>query len=253
MELSDGNESLGLDDFNFNSFKNFWDIIKKELLVMFDQCHSSSKLSANFSSYFVTLIPKGFEVEGSEVSVSHLQYANETLIIGEACAENLWAMTAILRRGIWRPRSSKTSPSRSICSWWHGSFTTLLVCSDVLRLETDGPILGIQLKRRSSSVFVVHTPGYVRWYFQISHPYMISLPPGDPPRSCEMEAFIEEDVEREVPIVSDLANSNSQIRHIFASLLRSRELAEDGWWSDYIHPSFQIFRIKHEFIPTQPF
>ncbi|MCI37661.1 putative IMP dehydrogenase/GMP reductase, partial [Trifolium medium] len=25
-------------------------------------------------------------------------------------------------------------------------------------------------------------PGYMRWYFGISHPYMMPLPPGDPPR-----------------------------------------------------------------------
>ncbi|CAJ2639984.1 unnamed protein product [Trifolium pratense] len=36
-------------------------------------------------------------------------------------------------------------------------------------------------------------PGYMRWYFRISHPYMIPLPPGDPPRPFEMEALIEED------------------------------------------------------------
>ncbi|MCI89518.1 hypothetical protein A2U01_0110807, partial [Trifolium medium] len=28
-------------------------------------------------------------------------------------------------------------------------------------------------------------PGYMRWYFHISHPYMRPLPPGDPPRPCE--------------------------------------------------------------------
>ncbi|KAK2449929.1 hypothetical protein QL285_009079 [Trifolium repens] len=39
---------------------------------------------------------KAFEVS-SEVSVSLLQYADDTLFIGEACVENLWAMKAILR------------------------------------------------------------------------------------------------------------------------------------------------------------
>jgi hypothetical protein len=33
----------------------------------------------------------------SEVNVSLLQYADDTLFIGEACVENLWAMKAVLR------------------------------------------------------------------------------------------------------------------------------------------------------------
>jgi hypothetical protein len=39
---------------------------------------------------------KGFQVS-AEVSVSLLQYADDTLFIGEACVENLWSMKAILR------------------------------------------------------------------------------------------------------------------------------------------------------------
>ncbi|GAU41262.1 hypothetical protein TSUD_97980 [Trifolium subterraneum] len=39
---------------------------------------------------------KGFQVS-SEVSVFLLQYADDTLFIGEACVENLWSMKAILR------------------------------------------------------------------------------------------------------------------------------------------------------------
>ncbi|GAU32090.1 hypothetical protein TSUD_152950 [Trifolium subterraneum] len=39
---------------------------------------------------------KGFHVT-TEVSVSLLQYADDTLFIGEVCVENLWAMKAILR------------------------------------------------------------------------------------------------------------------------------------------------------------
>ncbi|MCI48662.1 hypothetical protein A2U01_0069905 [Trifolium medium] len=39
-------------------------------------------------------------------------------------------------------------------------------------------------------------PGYMRWYFRVSHPCQIPLPIGDPPRPCEIEAFIEEDAER---------------------------------------------------------
>jgi hypothetical protein len=39
---------------------------------------------------------KGFRVS-PEVSVSLLQYADDTLFIGEACVENLWSMKATLR------------------------------------------------------------------------------------------------------------------------------------------------------------
>jgi hypothetical protein len=40
---------------------------------------------------------RGFRVGGSEVTVSHLQYADDTLCVGEASIENLWALKAILR------------------------------------------------------------------------------------------------------------------------------------------------------------
>jgi hypothetical protein len=39
---------------------------------------------------------KCFQVN-SEVKVSLIQYADDTLFIGEACVENLWAMKAVLR------------------------------------------------------------------------------------------------------------------------------------------------------------
>ncbi|MCH89982.1 hypothetical protein A2U01_0010888 [Trifolium medium] len=65
----------------------------------------------------------------------------------------------------------------------------------------------------------------MRWYFRISHPYLIPLPQGDPQRSCEMEALVEEDSEKEKSIVADLVVANSRIRQIAASLLRGGELA----------------------------
>ncbi|MCI47528.1 hypothetical protein A2U01_0068770, partial [Trifolium medium] len=43
-------------------------------------------------------------------------------------------------------------------------------------------------------------PGYMRWYFRISHSYMLPLPPGDPPRPCEVEALVEEEAEAEGPL-----------------------------------------------------
>ncbi|KAK2369529.1 hypothetical protein QL285_082658 [Trifolium repens] len=43
-------------------------------------------------SYF-----KGFEVGSEDVVVSHLQYADDTICVGEASMENLWTLKAILR------------------------------------------------------------------------------------------------------------------------------------------------------------
>jgi len=40
---------------------------------------------------------KGFEVKRGGVSISHLQYADDTLCIGEASVKNLWTLKAILR------------------------------------------------------------------------------------------------------------------------------------------------------------
>jgi hypothetical protein len=39
---------------------------------------------------------KPFVVKEGEVQISHLQYAEDTLFIGEACVENLWCVKAIL-------------------------------------------------------------------------------------------------------------------------------------------------------------
>jgi hypothetical protein len=39
---------------------------------------------------------KGFKLN-SDISISHLQYAGDTIFVGEACVENLWSMKAILR------------------------------------------------------------------------------------------------------------------------------------------------------------
>ncbi|MCI02845.1 putative non-LTR retroelement reverse transcriptase, partial [Trifolium medium] len=40
---------------------------------------------------------KGFQVGNTGVSVSHLQYADDTLFLGEATVDNLWTLKAILR------------------------------------------------------------------------------------------------------------------------------------------------------------
>jgi hypothetical protein len=58
VATSDGNKSPGPDGFNFSFFKRFWDLIKVEVGVMFDQFYSTATLPRSFSSYFITLIPK---------------------------------------------------------------------------------------------------------------------------------------------------------------------------------------------------
>ncbi|MCH99483.1 hypothetical protein A2U01_0020497 [Trifolium medium] len=64
------------------------------------------------------------------------------------------------------------------------------------------------------------------WYFHISHPYMMPLPPRDPPRPCEQEAIIEEEAQRECPIDTSLTNRINRIRWIANDFLLSGELPE---------------------------
>jgi hypothetical protein len=40
---------------------------------------------------------KPIVVNNSDVSNSHLQYADDTIFIGDECVENLWCVKAILR------------------------------------------------------------------------------------------------------------------------------------------------------------
>jgi len=40
---------------------------------------------------------KGFEVGFEGLVISHLQYGDDTLCIGEALVDNLWTMKALLR------------------------------------------------------------------------------------------------------------------------------------------------------------
>jgi hypothetical protein len=54
----DGNKSPGPDGFNFNFFKAFWNLLKNEVRILFDQFYGNASLSKSFSSYCVALIPK---------------------------------------------------------------------------------------------------------------------------------------------------------------------------------------------------
>jgi hypothetical protein len=58
VATSDRNKSPRQDEFNFSFFKRFWDLIKEEMGVMFDQFFTTATLPRSFSSYFLTIIPK---------------------------------------------------------------------------------------------------------------------------------------------------------------------------------------------------
>ncbi|GAU33092.1 hypothetical protein TSUD_259430 [Trifolium subterraneum] len=55
---SDGNKCPGPDGFNFAFLKTFWELLKGDLRIMFDQFHDNSCFPKSFLSYFVTLVPK---------------------------------------------------------------------------------------------------------------------------------------------------------------------------------------------------
>ncbi|GAU43110.1 hypothetical protein TSUD_373050 [Trifolium subterraneum] len=58
VSTSDGNKSPGPDGFNYAFLKKFWEMLKGEIRIMFDQFHGNSCLPKSLLSYFVTLIPK---------------------------------------------------------------------------------------------------------------------------------------------------------------------------------------------------
>jgi hypothetical protein len=58
VKHSDGNKSPGPDGFNLAFVKKFWDLLKGDIRIMFDQFHGNATLPKSLLSYFVTLIPK---------------------------------------------------------------------------------------------------------------------------------------------------------------------------------------------------
>jgi hypothetical protein len=54
-------------------------------------------------------------------------------------------------------------------------------------------------------------PEYVRWYFKVSHLYMIPLLPGDSPKPAELEVLVEEKAEREGGRYADPVLANSEL------------------------------------------
>jgi hypothetical protein len=66
-------------------------------------------------------------------------------------------------------------------------------------------------------------PGYMWWYFKISHPYVRPLPEGDPLRSCEQEAIMEEATHMEGPLTTRLDSTLTSIQGLAEGLLASGE------------------------------
>ncbi|GAU21871.1 hypothetical protein TSUD_33680 [Trifolium subterraneum] len=58
VSASDGNKCPGPDGFNYAFLKKFWELLKGDIRIMFDQFHGNSCLPKSFLSYFVTLVPK---------------------------------------------------------------------------------------------------------------------------------------------------------------------------------------------------
>ncbi|WJX53700.1 hypothetical protein P8452_39668 [Trifolium repens] len=58
VKSSDGSKSPGPDGFNFAFIKAFWDLMKCEVRILFDQFHGNACLPKSLFSYFITLIPK---------------------------------------------------------------------------------------------------------------------------------------------------------------------------------------------------
>jgi hypothetical protein len=58
VKTSDGAKCPGPDGFNFAFIKEFWDIMKHEVRIMFDQFSGNDCLPKCLLSYFLTLIPK---------------------------------------------------------------------------------------------------------------------------------------------------------------------------------------------------
>jgi hypothetical protein len=61
--------------------------------------------------------------------------------------------------------------------------------------------------------------GYMQRYFRISHPYMLPLPQGDPPRPCEPEAIMEQEAEMAGPLTTRLESRLTVIRGIADELV----------------------------------
>lgn len=60
----DGDKSPGPDGFNFRFIKEFWDLLKIDIVGFFHEFHTKAALPKAFSSSFLTLVPKNDNPQG---------------------------------------------------------------------------------------------------------------------------------------------------------------------------------------------
>jgi hypothetical protein len=58
VKLSDGSKCPGSDGFNFAFVKEFWELMRSDIRILFDQFYANECILKCLLSYFLTLIPK---------------------------------------------------------------------------------------------------------------------------------------------------------------------------------------------------
>ncbi|MCI12234.1 hypothetical protein A2U01_0033337 [Trifolium medium] len=69
---------------------------------------------------------------------------------------------------------------------------------------------------------------YMTWYIKNSHPYLEPLPPGDPPRSAELDAIIHEEAEADGHRMATFVTSMLDIRQLIRASGVRRVRSLDG-------------------------
>ncbi|GJZ28976.1 hypothetical protein Tco_0573623 [Tanacetum coccineum] len=112
----------GPDSFNFIFFKHCWEIIKEELLTALKWFWEEGKISRGCNTSFIALIPKvvdpiclaeslnvamqevvqgglfnGVKVGSDGIEVSHLQYAADTIFVGDWNRRNIISLMKLLK------------------------------------------------------------------------------------------------------------------------------------------------------------
>ncbi|PNX55437.1 IMP dehydrogenase/GMP reductase related, partial [Trifolium pratense] len=89
---------------------------------------------------------------------------------------------------------------------------------------------GLDSSYARNSCFVpwLMAPNYMTWYMKISHPYLESLPPGDPPRPAELDTIIYEEAEADGQRTTTLITSMLDICQLIRALMANRDIPQDS-------------------------
>ncbi|KAK8697640.1 hypothetical protein V6N13_113780 [Hibiscus sabdariffa] len=84
ISSADGNKAPGLDDFNFTFYQKYWDVMKDEILILFNDFKSHRKLEDYINYSFISLMskklnPSVLEEYGPISLVGYLQDVGEGL------------------------------------------------------------------------------------------------------------------------------------------------------------------------------